>query len=224
MISGILNINKPTGPTSCDVVDKIRKITGIKKVGHAGTLDPLAQGILLILIGQATKLQTKLMNQEKTYLALIRLGATSDTYDGEGKIKLKRVKKEPTAKEIEKTLKNFKGVTFQTPPIFSAIKIGGRPAYKLARRGKKIKLKPRKVKISQIKIIDYCWPFLKIMVVCSRGTYIRSLANDIGEALSCGAYLEQLVRIKIGQFEIKKAVSLDELTAKNWLKYLTVLR
>ena len=223
MNSGILNINKPAYLTSHDVVDQVRKITGLRRVGHAGTLDPLATGVLLILIDQATKLQAQLMSQEKTYLATIRLGAISDTYDQEGVIKIQKIKKKISKKEIEKAFKQFKGTIFQTPPIYSAIKIKGRRAYQLARAGQKIKLKPRKIKINQIKLLDYHWPYLKIEVSCGQGTYIRSLAHDLGQTLSCGAYLKELTRTRIGKFEIKKAISLNKLTSKNWSKRLIVL-
>ena len=206
----ILNIYKPKGPTSHDVVDRIRNITKIKKVGHAGTLDPFAQGILIVLLGKATKQQSEFMNLDKTYIATLKLGYTSDTYDIEGKkkkIQTKKIKK----KEIQETLKEFIGEIKQIPPIYSAIKIKGKKAYELARKGEKPKLKPRKVKIYNIKLLKYKWPYLEIEVKCKKGTYIRSLANDIGKKLESGAYLEKLIRTKIGKFDIKDSIKLENI-------------
>jgi len=167
MISGILIINKDPGPTSHNIVDKIRKITGIKKVGHAGTLDPFAEGILIILIGQATKLQPKFMKMPKTYVATLRLGATSDTYDKTGIIKIQDTRynnQTITNIQIQNALKTFIGEIEQTPPAFSAIKIKGKKAYELARKGIKLKLKPRKVKIYDVERRKYQWPRLEIKV------------------------------------------------------------
>ncbi len=218
--SGILIINKPGGPTSHDMVDIVRKITGIKKVGHAGTLDPFAEGVLVILIGKATKLQSKFMEMPKTYVATLRLGKISDTYDVTGKIKNQISKIKITKDEIKSILKSFVGEIKQVPPNYSAIKINGEKAYKLARRGIKPKIKARKVKIHKIKMLNYKWPYLKIEVRCGKGTYIRSLANDMGKKLGCGAYLENLIRTKIGNFDIKKSVKLKKLNSKNWTKKL----
>jgi len=215
---GLLIINKPAGPTSHDIVDKIRKITGIKKVGHAGTLDPFAEGVLIILIGKATKLQSKFMGMPKTYMATLKLGEISDTYDITGKIKSSSFAKAPEDKQILKILKTFIGEIRQTPPVYSAIKINGERAYKLARKGIKPKLKPRKVKIYNIKLLNYKWPYLKIEVKCGKGTYIRSLANDMGKKFGSGAYLEKLIRTKTGNFDIKKSVKLKKLNSKNWTK------
>jgi len=227
-MDGILIINKPAGPTSHDIVDRIRKITRIRKIGHAGTLDPFAQGVLIILIKNATKSQTKFMDMPKTYVATIKLGETSSTYDPEG------VKSEflisnsksnpnfsiPNIQNIETAIKTFIGETEQIPPIHSAVKINGQRAYKLAWQGIKPDLKPRKIKIYNIKILNYEWPYLKIEVDCSRGTYIRSLAHDLGQKLNCGAYLEALTRTKIGKFSIENSVKIDELNSKNWTKKL----
>lgn len=219
-MDGILNIYKPAGPTSHDIVDKIRKITKIKKVGHAGTLDPFAQGILIILIGKTTKLQSKFMNMNKTYVATLKLGQISDTYDKKGKIQKKNQELKIKNQEIKKILKQFIGEIKQIPPIYSAIKIKGKKAYELARKGEKPKLKSRKVKIYNIKILKYKWPNLEIQVKCSKGTYIRSLAHDVGQKLNCGAYLEKLTRTQIGKFTIKNAIRLKALNSKNWTKKL----
>jgi len=228
MTSGILNIYKPTGPTSHDIVDKVRRITGIKQVGHAGTLDPFAEGILIVLIGPTTKLQSKFMEMPKTYVATLRFGATSDTYDKAGKIQdtclaARRAKykiQTITKKQIQKILKQFVGEINQIPPAFSAIKIKGKKAYELARKGIKPELKPRKVKIYDIQCRKYRWPYLEIKVKCGKGTYIRSLAHDIGQKLFCGAYLEKLVRTEVGKFNIKNSVKINKLTPGNWQSYL----
>jgi len=216
-MDGILIINKPAGPTSHDVVNYIRKISGIKKVGHAGTLDPFAQGVLIVLIGRATKLQSGFMEMTKTYIGTLKLGETTDTFDVTGKIKLKtkNEKLKTTTKNLKLTLKSFVGEIKQIPPIYSAIKIHGQTAYKMARKGEKPKLKPRKVKIYSIKLLSYKWPRLKIKIECGKGTYIRSLAYDIGKKLKCGAYLEKLTRIKVGKFDIKNSTKLKELNSQN---------
>jgi len=217
-MDGILNIYKPAGPTSHDIVDKIRKITGIKKVGHAGTLDPFAEGILIILIGKTTKLQPRFMAMDKTYVATLKLGAISDTYDKTGKIIMCEAKPHTSKDKIENILKQFLGEIKQVPPIYSAIKIKGKKAYELARKGQIPQLKPRKVKIYNIQVLKYKYPYLEIKVKCSKGTYIRSLAHDIGQKLNCGAYLEKLTRTQIGKFTTKNTVKLDKLSSKNWTK------
>jgi tRNA pseudouridine55 synthase len=219
-MDGFLIINKSAGPTSHDIVNQIRKITNIRKVGHAGTLDPFARGALIILIGKATKLQSKFMEMDKTYIGTLKLGEISDTYDITGKIKAQNSKIKINEDKIQKILKTFIGEINQVPPIYSAIKIHGQTAYKMARRGEKPRLKPRKVKIYNIKILNYEWPHLKIEVKCGKGTYIRSLAHDIGNKLGCGAYLEKLIRAKVGNFDIKKAIKPEAINDKNWTKKL----
>ncbi|MBU2564090.1 tRNA pseudouridine(55) synthase TruB [Patescibacteria group bacterium] len=204
----ILNIYKPQGPTSHDIVDKVRKILKIKKVGHAGTLDPFAQGILLILTEKDTKKQSKFLNLDKTYIGTLELGKISDTYDIEGKIQ-KIDCNIVERKKIEKILKRFIGKIKQTPPIYSAIKIKGKKAYELARKGQKPKLKKRKINIYNIELLKYKWPILEIKVKCSKGTYIRSLANDIGKKLKTGAYLKKLIRTEIGEFKIEDSINLE---------------
>jgi len=217
IMDGFLIINKSTGPTSHDIVNCIRKITGVRKIGHAGTLDPFAEGILIILIGKATKLQSKFMEMDKTYVGILKLGEISDTYDIAGVKSEIRSSKSETISEpkIRKILKSFVGEIKQVPPIYSAIKIKGETAYKLARKGIKPKLKPRKVKIYSIKILNYKWPYLKIEIKCGKGTYIRSLAHDIGKKLGCGAYLEKLTRTKVGKFNIKNSIKLEGLNSRN---------
>jgi len=209
---GIYNIYKPVGPTSHDIVNRIRKITGEKRVGHAGTLDPFAEGVLIVAVGREyTKKLGQFLKQDKTYRATIRLGATSDTYDRTGKITNTTDIKKTTRKQVAEVLKKFKGEIEQTPPAFSAIKIKGKKAYELARRGIIPQLKSRKVKIYNIKILKYAWPFLEIETKVSSGTYIRSLANDIGKELKTGGYLEKLIRTKVGKHRLTKSLSTNKL-------------
>ena len=218
---GFILFDKPPKKTSHDIIDFFRKITKIKKIGHAGTLDPFATGLLILGIGrQATKKLGKFLKLNKEYLAKIKLGATSDTFDKEGKITKKEVKKIPEKKKIEKIVKGFIGEIKQTPPPFSAKKVKGKKAYELARKGVKVNLKPQEVKIYKIEILKYKFPILEIKINCSSGTYIRSLANDIGQKLGCGGYLENLRRTKIGDFSIGKAKKLSEINSKNWKKFL----
>ena len=221
MKSGFLLVNKPSGMTSHDVVEELRRISKIRKIGHAGTLDPMAEGLLILGIGkEATKKLSKFLKLDKEYLAKIRLGAQSTTFDKEGKIFLKRVKKIPTEDEIKKILKNFLGKIEQIPPAFSAKKVKGKKLYQLARKGIRVKIKPQKVEIKNIELLNYKWPYLEIKVNCSSGTYIRSLANDIGEKLSCGGILEELLRTRIGSFSLEKAVSLSKINSRNWQRLL----
>lgn len=220
MNSGFLLINKPAGPTSHDIVNILRRITGIKKIGHAGTLDPFASGLLIVAVGrEATRKISQYVKMDKEYLAAIRLGALSDTYDRTGRITLQSCKK-ISAKKIKDCLGLFTGEVEQIPPMFSAKKIKGKKLYELARIGQEAERQPSRVTIKKIKIIGYEWPHLKIKVECSSGTYIRSLANDLGSQLGSGAYLEELSRTKIGVFNLKNAFSLDELDKDNWQEFL----
>jgi len=220
--SGFIIINKPVDFTSHDVVAILRGITSIKKIGHAGTLDPFATGDLICAIGrEATREIDKFVKLDKEYEATLKLGATTDTYDKEGQIINKeqetRNKKQT---DVQKILEKFIGKQEQIPPMFSAKKVGGQKLYKLARAGKVIKRKPCKIEIYDIKLIKYKWPNLGIKVNCSTGTYIRSLGHDIGQALGCGAYLEELKRTAVGEFKLKTAVDLKKLNKDNWQKYL----
>ena len=203
MKKGIYNIYKPTGPTSHDIINHIRKMSGEKRVGHAGTLDPFAEGVLIVAVGREyTKKLGQFLKQDKTYRAIIKLGATSDTYDLTGKITPTKNPVKPTKNEVTEVLKNFKGEIEQTPPAFSAIKIKGKKAYEFARKGIVTELKPRKIKIYSIKILKCKWPFLEIETKVSSGTYIRSLANDLGKLLKTGGYLEKLTRTAVGKHRI----------------------
>ena len=205
----IYNIYKPSGPTSHDVINQIRKLSGEKKVGHAGTLDPFAEGVLVVALGRTyTKQLGKFLKEDKTYLATIKLGAKSNTGDLTGNITLKINPPQPTKKQVQEVLKKFIGEIEQIPPVFSAIKIRGRKAYELARKGIVLDLKPRPIKIYHLKVLKYKWPHLEIKAKVSSGTYIRSLAHDIGQALNTYGYVEKLIRTKIGRFDLKKSIKL----------------
>ncbi len=205
-MKGIIAVYKPKGPTSHDVVDRIRRLTGERRVGHAGTLDPLASGVLVVGIGrEATKQLAAIVAKEKEYVATIRLGATSATDDAEGTKTLCRVMAPPARAAIMKTLPHFTGHIVQAPPAYSAIKIRGKKAYALARKGKTPQLRPRPVEIKSITLLSYRWPYLKIRAATGPGVYIRALARDIGAMLGVGAYLADLVRIRVGEFTLRNA-------------------
>lgn len=215
---GIWAINKPKGPTSHDIINRMRKITGVKRVGHAGTLDPLASGVLVIGIGRdATKKLGTVVQKEKEYLATIRLGQTSTTDDEEGEKIIPAAEFQiPDTEALQNTLPKFVGIIQQVPPKFSAIKVNGQSAYRLARKGQDVNLKPRNVEIKEIEIMSYEFPTLCIRVVTGPGTYIRSLARDIGEALGAGAYLSDLVRTRVGEYSLEATFTVEEF-AQNWL-------
>ena len=209
LTSDLLIINKPVGCTSMDVIRAVRRLTGIKKVGNAGTLDPLATGILLVCTGKNTKNISKLTDLPKTYQAIVNLSAFSETDDAEGLIAPVNIVKIPTLDQIKATLENFLGEIEQLPPKYSAIKINGERAYNLARQGKEPELKVRKITITAINLLAYNWPTLEIEVLCSKGTYIRSLARDLGLKLNTGGYLQQLTRTAIGQYTLVQAQEID---------------
>ena len=208
-ISGILNINKPSGMTSHDVVQCIRRTAGQRRVGHAGTLDPMATGVLLVCLGKATRVAEYLTNSRKRYRARAVLGVTTDTYDQEGKITSQNPCPDLKADDLEAILQQFTGHIQQIPPMYSAVKVGGRPLYHLARRGVSVERKARSVEIHDIRLLDWSPPELFFEVECSKGTYIRSLAHDLGQSLGCGAYLVELVRLSSGAFRLEDAVSLE---------------
>ncbi len=212
----IFPIYKPSGPTSFDIIRQLRKITGIKKIGHAGTLDPLAEGMLVVgITRQGTKQLNQLIKKDKVYLAEIILGATSDTHDAQGKIEKNKVETRPDQNQVEQALVEFKGHFQQVPPKYSAVKINGTPAYKLARRGKDFQLEAKDVVIHEIKLLKFDYPILEILVHTGSGVYIRSLARDLGKKLNTGAYLSALKRTKVGEFEIADALTLEKFE-KQW--------
>jgi len=213
---GVLLIDKPRGCTSHDVVDRVRRKLKMKKVGHAGTLDPNATGLLIILVGKATKVSQYLMSLDKEYEGTMKLGEITNTYDSEGEVMETRDVPELEAGAIEEAFAGFFGDQYQTPPMFSAKKVDGVPLYKLARKGKEIEREPRFIRISRLEVEAYEPPLLTFSVACSKGTYIRTLAHDIGEKLGCGAHLDSLRRTISGSFNIQQCTPLDrfeELTA-----------
>ncbi len=212
----LLNIYKPPGITSHDVVDEVRRITRERRVGHAGTLDPFAEGVLVIGIGREStkKLGDISKNSEKEYIATLELGKTSSTGDLEGEIKGIKGNFSIQIPEIEEVIGKFKGRIKQRPHKFSAVKMKGEPAYKKARRGENFEIPEKEIEIKEIELLEYKFPYLKIRVVCGSGTYIRSLAEDIGKALGTGAYLTKLVRTRVGDYKIEDSTMLDQLREK----------
>ncbi len=215
-MNGILIIDKPLGITSHDVVNFVRRNFGLKKVGHSGTLDPMASGVLVILIGKATKLSSRFINQDKEYEATLTLGIVTDTGDCQGRV-IRRMPRcsslviSCSQEEIERIFAEFEGEIEQIPPMVSALKYKGKRLYKLARQGIQIERKARKVKILKLQITGIDLPQISFKVSCSKGTYIRSLAEDIGQRFGCGGTLSRLRRIRSGSFSIEEAVNLEEL-------------
>ncbi len=223
-ISGILVVDKPSGMTSHDVVAIIRKGTGLRRIGHTGTLDPRASGVLVILIGPAVRLSEYLVCDKKGYEAMIRFGSVSDTYDGDGNVIQTGGTVPEDEDEIIDAMESFVGEITQVPPAYSAIKIHGRKAYDLARKGEEVVMEGRNVTIYSFDFIEYVRPELTADIICSSGTYIRSIANDLGQKLGCGAYLSGLRRTKSGKFTLRDAVPLADLQKSfeegTWFQYL----
>ncbi len=220
---GVLLIDKPFGLTSHDVVARVRRIFKMKRVGHAGTLDPLATGLLIVLIGKATKLSQYLMSLDKVYEGTIKLGESTTTQDSEGETLSSRPVPELTQADIEAKAKTFVGDQYQLPPMYSAIKKDGVPLYKLARKGKTIEREPRFIRISTFDILSYSEPLIDIRVHCSKGTYVRTLAHDLGESLECGGHLVALRRTESDRFSIDKAhtvANLEETPYSELKKFL----
>jgi len=218
---GFILIDKPVGPTSFGVIARLRRITGIKKIGHAGTLDPFASGLLLCAIGRsATREIEQFVKLSKEYEADVVLGKSTDTFDREGRIIKEYSGKKIKRKAVEAAVFSFLGKQLQIPPMFSAKKIGGKKLCDLARKGIQIERQPNEIEIYELKILHYSWPYLKIGISCSSGTYIRSLADDLGKKLESGAYLAELRRTRINGYLVKKAVILNELKEENWRKFL----
>lgn len=213
-MQGLILLNKPEGITSFAAVKKIKWLSGEKRVGHTGTLDPLATGVLPIFLGRATALSGILLDADKSYVATVKLGITTDTYDITGAV-LSEQKAEVSQVELQEVLKGFVGEIEQIPPIYSALKKDGVRLYDLAREGKTVEIEPRKIKISRIELLQFKEDTFKITVDCSKGTYIRSLCRDIGEALGCGATMTALERTATSGFNLDDTVSLDLLTKEN---------
>ncbi|MDF2943754.1 MAG: truB [Herbinix sp.] len=212
MINGIINVYKEKGYTSHDVVAKMRGILKIKKIGHTGTLDPDAQGVLPVCIGKATKLVDMITDKDKTYEAVCKLGITTDTQDITGKV-LTTAQVNVTYEQIEEVIKSYIGEYLQLPPMYSAIKVDGKKLYELARQGKEIDRERRKVIIKDIRILDYSKEDneVKVSVDCGKGTYIRTLLHDIGETLGCGGTMKSLIRTAVGNFMAEEALKLSEI-------------
>jgi tRNA pseudouridine55 synthase len=260
-MDGILNLDKPAGISSARAVDQVKRLLPRKtKIGHAGTLDPFATGVLVLLIGKGTKLCERLMDQPKQYEATIKFGATTATDDPESaeeawtpKARSRnrdtgvppvpgaheparavvsrvegiahgqdaRVTVTPISREqVDRVVPGFIGAIEQRPPAFSAMKVGGQRAYKLARGGAEVKLEPRTVQVYSIEILDFAWPLLRVRIDCGRGTYIRSIARDLGEALDVGGHLTQLRRTRVGEFAIERAVTIQQLQADGVERHL----
>jgi tRNA pseudouridine55 synthase len=213
MIDGALLLDKAVGVTSNRALQQAKKLFGARKAGHAGTLDPLASGLLIVLFGEATKFAAPLLDSDKEYLATLKLGEKTDTGDAEGRILQSRIVPAETERDIGPVLETFKGEIDQVPPMHSALKRDGVPLYKLARRGESVERKPRRVTISLLKRISYERPVLGLRIRCSKGTYVRTLAEDIGEALGTGAHLAALRRTAAGRFSVSNAATLDGLGA-----------
>lgn len=209
-MDGILNVNKPAGMTSYGVVAAVKRLTGQRRVGHAGTLDPDATGILPVCLGKATRIVEFFMSAVKVYVAEIELGACTDTYDAAGEITSRGDASSLTREDVETALDGFRGIIEQTPPMYSALKHQGRPLYDLAREGVTVERASRRVTIHRLELLEWRFPLLKIEVECSKGTYIRSLAHDLGQRLGCGAYLKMLERTRYGIFDIEHAVTLEQ--------------
>lgn len=219
-LTGLLLIDKESGPTSHDIIDRLRKVTGIRKIGHSGTLDPFATGLLLCFISRAaTKKIQGYMHLDKEYIATISLGSETDTYDREGKVtfKAEEIHFQKILAQLPEVLESFRGKIEQVPPMYSALKVKGKKMYELARQGKEIERKPREVFIDELKLLEVNSgesPSLVVRVRCSTGTYIRSLAFDIGRALGVGAHLTELRRTKIGAFSVEDALPAHDLDLK----------
>ena len=224
VVSGVLVVDKPTGMTSHDVVQVVRRGTGIRRAGHTGTLDPRASGVLVILLGPAVRLSEFVSASDKRYQATIRVGSSTDTYDSEGTITNYTSDVDVNEEQFNEILQQFTGEIEQVPPPYSAVKIKGRKAYEMARRGEEVELKPRIINVYSLEVLEWDPPESVIDVYCSSGTYVRSLANDIGKALGTGAYLVGLRRTKSGRFTLRDAVPLrilrEAFEAGEWYNYL----
>lgn len=225
---GFLNVYKPQGLTSHDVVAKMRRITKVKQIGHTGTLDPFAEGVLPVCIGKSTRL-IEYLADDKEYLAFVKFGIETDTYDLEGEVVAVSEQKVSEA-EISEQLQNFRGEIYQMPPIYSAIKVKGKKLYEYAREGKNVEIQPRKVTIEKVELrnFDYVSQTAQILIKCSKGTYIRSIAHDLGKNLGCGAHLVKLIRTQAGKFFMENSIPLEsfenlEIVCKNLINPVEVL-
>ncbi len=218
-MDGILVVNKPSGITSHDVVDFIRRKFNIKRVGHAGTLDPMATGVLVMLLGKATKLSSTFMSDDKEYIAKIFFGKSTDTQDAQGKVIEEKNIESLDIEDIKKALDKFKGEIEQIPPMVSAIKYKGKKLYQLARAGKTVEREPRKITITNLEILDFKFPEMTFKVRCSKGTYVRTLCEDIGKTLGVPSHMSGLIRSASGDFLLKDSKSPEEAHEKDIISY-----
>jgi tRNA pseudouridine55 synthase len=209
-LDGAILIDKPAGPTSHDVVDAIRRTFNIKKVGHCGTLDPNATGLLIIVLGRGTKLSEKLMSDDKVYEGAMKFGETTDSYDADGELVGSLPVPPLTLEQLNEAAAEFLGDQMQTPPMVSAVKKGGVPLYKLARRGIEVQREPRLIHIYSFQFSDYQEPVGRFRLACTKGTYVRSIAHELGQKLGCGGHLATLCRVASGKFEAVNAVPFED--------------
>lgn len=213
---GILLVDKPTGCTSHDVVDVIRRKFRMKRVGHAGTLDPLATGLLILLLGKATKASQYLTSLNKEYEGTIKLGEATDSHDSDGLvIEQKDIPDDLTDERLQQAMRSFMGDQYQVPPMFSAKKVNGTPLYKIARKGKTVQRDPRLIHISKFDLLDFKSPYIRFCLACSKGTYVRTVAHTLGERLQCAAHLTALRRTRTDRFSVGEALTLDEIQQTN---------
>lgn len=220
---GVLLVDKPSGPTSHDVVDRIRRRFRFKKVGHGGTLDPAATGLLIILLGRGTRLSSRFMSSDKTYEGVMRLGITTDSQDADGQVTREADPSGVTREQLEREMAAFKGDIYQTPPMVSAIKVDGVPLYKLARKGEEVERKPRLIHVYEFRLLDFTSPRAAFVLRCTKGTYVRTICHDVGEHLGVGAHLEQLRRTESGGYKVTQAIPLDALLQRETLQLMDVV-
>jgi tRNA pseudouridine55 synthase len=218
-IEGLICLDKPSGQSSHDAINAVRRLAGIRRIGHAGTLDPLASGLLLVCLGRATRLLEYSVGQPKTYLAKIQLGRATNTYDAEGEVTAEHAV-EISRQRLLAALDKFRGVIEQLAPMYSAVKVGGQPLYRLARKGESVERPARNVTIHELDLLAWRDSLLALRIHCSSGTYIRSIAHDLGQELGCGAFLAGLRRTEVGRFSLADAASLAALDQDNWRSYL----
>lgn len=212
----VLPVDKPAGMTSFDVVRRVRKTARVRRVGHAGTLDPIATGLLVVLLGEATKMQAIFMEGEKEYRAVLRLGTTTSTGDADGEVVKVLDASAVTRGDLEAVLPRFVGEILQRPPAYSAVKVGGERAYHIARRGEAVETRPRRVRVSALEVLAFEPPDATLRIVCSKGTYVRALATDIGEALGVGGHIAEIRRLRSGDLRVEEAAPLDGITPETW--------
>ncbi len=212
-VEGVLLVDKPTGMTSHDVVYRLRRKFQIQRIGHAGTLDPMATGVLVMLVGKATKISQYLISQDKVYEGELTLGITTNSQDAEGEVMETRPVPPLTEADVRAAMKGFLGDQYQQPPMFSAVKIGGVPLYKLARQGEEVEREPRFIRVTEFELLSFALPKLTFRLACTKGTYVRTIAHDLGQKLGCGGHLSALRRTASGRFTIAQCLPLGEIEA-----------